>query len=95
MLNLNLILNNLSFGHVSICILRELWQRQEKICLLPIHNQIDVSSFKIEPEFAQYIQTALRNGKTRWSRKNPTLKCWHINGSEESVGQEQVAFCLA
>lgn len=89
-LNLQLPVNNLSFGFVSYQILNELHKRGQAIHYFPI-GPVDLSSFnKITPEFVSWLQNAGNNALRDYKKTNPTLRLWHINQSQESVGRDQV-----
>lgn len=91
-INVSVALNNLSFGYVGYQILKELYNRKIDISYFPI-GQPDLTAFnKINPDFVSWIQNSANNAVSTYKRSNPTLKQWHINGSHESVGKEQVLF---
>lgn len=92
MTNVELPLNNLSFGNVSYNLLREFYKSNEQICLFPIGN-IDLSSFdSVTTSFTDYLNHSINNRYTKYSRENPCLKLWHISGAETSVSAKQNLF---
>lgn len=89
-LNLSAALNNLSFGYVGYQLLREFHLRKFNVSYFPI-GAPDLSAFnKLDPALGHWIQNSLNSSLPKYSRQNPTLKQWHINGSQESVGRNQV-----
>jgi hypothetical protein len=92
MLNLNIPLNNLSFGFVGYQILKELYKRNKTVNLFPIGGGVDLSCFdKTEESFQKWIGASI-NSLQNYDKNSPTLKLWHINQGWESVGRNQVLF---
>ena len=86
----NLIVNPLSFGQVSLGILRELYNRNQDVVLSLHQNQFDISSEEPDPEFFQWISNATATFHERHDRNNKAFNVWHLNGALESVSKEQV-----
>jgi hypothetical protein len=84
-------INSLSFGIVSIAILREFYRRNLNPSLFLI-GQPDLSAQKEDKGFNQWIQQNVNRGISSHNRKNPTIKLWHINGGMESYSAEQILF---
>ena len=89
MLNLELPLNSLSFGNVSFNILRELYKRNEKICLFPIGEKADLNAFEPEDSFKDWMSNSINERWGSYSVDNPSLKLWHINGSDNRKSRIQ------
>ena len=87
--SLNLPINSVSFGQVSLAILRELYRRGLAPYLLPIGN-VDVASIEEDPKFFEWINQCCANYKKYHTRDVPVLKLWHFNGSHESVSKKQI-----
>lgn len=86
-INVNLPVNNLSFGYCGYQILNQLIKSQVDFDFLNIGDQIDTSSFnKRAANFDSIINLKNNSFRRQYSRKNPTLKLWHIMQSEQSVG---------
>lgn len=85
----NLPLNPTSFGQMSFGILKELFNRGEKILLFPIGN-VDISTQNENPNFFNWIHESIQNATKLHSRKNPIFKLWHLNGSLESYSDNQI-----
>lgn len=85
-------LNSLSFGNVSIAILREFYKKGLQPCIFPIGNQADLSSQKIDLEFNKWLQSGLNKCTSSHKRTNPTFKLWHLDGSLDSYSKKQLLF---
>ena len=82
-------LNSLSFGNVSLNILRELFNRRDSISLslFPVGNKIDLSSYdSLKKEVSDWIHASYDNRFTNLSPDSKTIKLWHLNGSEMRIG---------
>ena len=89
----NVPINNLSFGNVSVNLLREMWKREMDISLFPIGNNPDLSTFdKLPQEFITWINQSIQHRFTGISRDIPTFKLWHLNGSESRITEKQYLF---
>lgn len=89
MINVELPLNSLSFGNVSLNILKELFRRNEEICLFPIGEKADLNAFKLEENFKTWLSDNINNRWSKYDIKNPSLKLWHINGSDNRKSKIQ------
>lgn len=81
-------LNSLSFGNVSVNILRELYKKNFDIGLFPIGN-IDLSAYALDQQFSQWIQKSIDNRWKILAQKPKSLKLWHFNGGENRKTPEQ------
>lgn len=81
-------INPLSFGNVAINLLREMWRKNIEIGLFPI-GKVDVSSFKLDPDFANWMQNAINNRFLFLKKDVPCLKLWHLNGSDNRKTEKQ------
>jgi hypothetical protein len=93
-LGLHLPINSVSFGQTATLLLRCLYEREKASQtdidwhLFPIGNT-DLSSQKVEQEFANWINSKIVKAYESFSRDIPTFKLWHLNGSMESVSNRQ------
>lgn len=81
-------LNALSFGNVSINILREFFKMDLNIGLFPI-GKIDLSTYNISKDFESWLQESINK---RWgvlSETKQSLKLWHFSGGEDRKAQQQ------
>ena len=89
-LTLNLPINQVSFGQVSIGIMRELFNRNTKALWYPCHNQFDLSSEKDSEAFERWLKYCVTNFHVKHNRDNKSFKLWHLNGGMESITKDQV-----
>lgn len=83
-------INSLSFGNVSYNILRQLWRKDVSVLLFPLGQNADFKSFdKIDSEFAKWLQESAQNANKNLKRDIPSLKLWHLNGSQSRMGSNQ------
>ncbi len=85
-------LNSLSFGQCSTALLREIHIRGYQPAIFPIGNQVDLTTQRIDQEFANWLNACIGKSLKTHSRKTPVLKLWHLQGSLESVSDRQVLF---
>lgn len=83
--------NQTSLGQCSNNIARELFKQDKKVPIFHI-GQPDHSMLEPEKEFVNWIVSNSVNSEEIHSRKNPTLKLWHINGSLESYSEDQYLY---
>lgn len=81
-------INSLSFGNVAINLLREMWKRNMEVGLFPI-GKADASAHNLEPEFANWIQTSINNRFLYLDKDVPSVKLWHLNGSDNRKTEKQ------
>jgi len=85
--------NSLSFGNVSYNIARELYKMDVKTSIFPISNNFDFSSFdKIDEDFKKWLESSTNSRLTTIKRDTPCLSLWHINGSEETIGNKSYLY---
>jgi len=81
--------NNVSFGNVSLNILREMFNRGMRVAHFPIGNPDAAVYDKLSPEFRQWLQDCINNRFKVLNKDLPTLQLWHINGSENRITSKQ------
>jgi hypothetical protein len=74
-------LNSLSFGNVSYNFLRELHKANVDIAYFPI-GEPDIAAFQPSQSFVGWLQKAISIRYDSLSKDVPTLKLWHLNGSD-------------
>jgi hypothetical protein len=84
-------LNSLSFGNVSLNIIREFYNRKLDIGLFPMGN-IDLNSFELEQDFVSYIQSSIDKRFSFLDKEIPSFKLWHLNGSENRKNKNQYLY---
>ena len=86
-------INSLSFGNVTVNMLRELYKKDIKVSFFPIGNNLDFTAFdKLDKDFTAWVGDC---GNTRFStlkKSSPSLKMWHLNGSESRIGPRQFLY---
>lgn len=87
---LNLPINSVSFGQVSIGILKEIFRRKLEPSLFLIGNQADLSTHSQDENFSDWIKNCINKGLKDHKRSDPVFKLWHINGSLESYSDKQI-----
>ena len=91
--SLQLPVNSVSFGQVSVALLREFHARGLQPCLFPIGDNIDLhSQDNASEDFQKWLQSCIVKRLEHHSRSNPTFKLWHLNGSLESFSEKQILF---
>lgn len=86
-------INSLSFGNVTVNMLRELHKLDQKICFFPIGNSLDFDAFdKLSIDCKKWIQESYKDRLINLDRSNPSLKMWHLTGSESSVGSNNFLY---
>jgi len=88
---LQLPVNNLSFGQVSHCILREIYSKGLEPSLFPINE--DVSSFNIESDFLKWLKSCIKKGPKSYKKDQPVFMLWHLNAAAlNSVSSKRILF---
>lgn len=85
-INFNAPINSVSFGFIGYNLAHELIKRDHPFDFAPL-GQVDFSSFSKSVKGEQDLIISKANSFTsNYSRKNPTVRLWHINSSESSIG---------
>lgn len=80
-INLDLPINSLSFGNVSIAILREFYNRGLHPNVFPLNNQVDLSSRVPDEKFNQWLVNCINKAPKESKRSDTSIKLWHLNGA--------------
>lgn len=83
-LTLDLPINNLSFGNVSIGILRQFYLRGLYPNVFPLGGHIDLNAQVPDEEFNRWLNNCISRSNKNHSRKDPSVKLWHINGASQT-----------
>ncbi len=86
---LNLPLNNVSFGQVSLALCRDIFERGLMPSIFPIGG-VDISSQQISPEFGAWLQDCINKSTTEHKRSIPCFRLWHLDGSLFSVSDKTI-----
>jgi hypothetical protein len=76
---LQLPVNKLSFGQVSVCILQEIYKKGLEPSLFPINH--DIEAYSLPPDFIKWLQSSIRKGPRFHKRDHPVFMLWHLNAS--------------
>jgi len=90
MINFQAPFNLTSIGQSGYNIFKEITKMTD-VCLFPI-NGIGLECFELKDSDIEIIKNSLRYSKEYYNRNNPTLKYFHIRGSEDSVGRNPSLF---
>ena len=86
-------INALSFGNVSVNILRELFKKNIDLTFFPIGDKAELDAYdKIDTDFVKYLQSATNDRYSKISKDTPSLKLWHLFGSETRYSKNQSLF---
>ena len=87
-ISFNLPINSVSFGQVSIGLLREAFNRGLSPSLIPI-GEVDLSTqTDVSSDFKSWLDSCINKGKHSHDRDVPCLKLWHLSGALESVSNK-------
>lgn len=88
----NLPINQVSFGQVSIALLWELYELGYQPNLFPIGN-IDLAGTQITEDFHKWLVSCLNKAIYNHDRKKiPCFKLWHLNDSYQSFSDRQIVY---
>lgn len=86
-------LNSLSLGNVSINIIKELKAKGHEVAIWPMNEQsIDLSAYDLSDEDKMFFQDAISKRFDFLSQDVPSLKIWHLNGSENRKNPNQYLY---
>jgi hypothetical protein len=86
-------LNNLSFGNVSVNMLRELYKKQINTTVFPIGDKVDLSAFdKLTPDFQEWLQSSINSRLLTIKKDTPALKMWHIQHGEQRLSSRNFLY---
>ena len=85
-------LNVLSLGQTSYNILRELYKKGVTVSLFPTQNNADLSAYNVNEDFKKWMDSSLNNRFKTVKSSIPTLKIWHLSGSEQRITRDQFLY---
>ncbi len=80
-------INGLSFGNVSIALLRECYKRGMTPNIMPMNGQVDIGTQVPDEGFTKWLQHCINKAQKETSRKATSYKLWHINQSLQSYSK--------
>jgi hypothetical protein len=85
--------NQLSFGNVTYNLLRQLWRKGVDVMWFPLGGNANFESFdKIDKNFGEWLQDSTKNSNKKINPNIPSLKLWHLNGSQSRIGSKQFLY---
>lgn len=86
-------INSLSFGNVTVNILRELYKKDIDLIFFPIGDKAELEAYdKINLDFVKFLQKSTNDRFSKIDKNIPSLKLWHIFGSENRYTKNQSLF---
>lgn len=86
-------INQLSFGNVTYNLLRQLWRKGVDVMWFPLGGNANFESFdKIDKNFGAWLQDSAKNAINKIEPNTPSLKLWHLNGSQSRIGSKQFLY---
>lgn len=86
-------INSLSFGNVTVNMLRELFKKDINISFFPIGNNLDFTAFDKSPkDFQDWVSHSFKNRFSTLREDSPSFRMWHLNGSESRIGKHQTLY---
>ena len=84
-------INGLSFGNVSINFIKELKEKDIDLSIFPIGDKGEFEAYdKLDDEFKKWVALGASNRLKKLSPNTPSLKVWHINGSERTLPNQHL-----
>jgi hypothetical protein len=81
-------INPLSFGNVTVNILKEMFKKNVEVGIFPIGN-LDASVYSFDDAFKNWLQEGINKRFDLLSEKLPVFKLWHLNGGENRKSPKQ------
>ncbi len=82
-------INSVSFGNVSLNLMREMYKKGMRVAHFPIGNP-DASVYdKLDSDFRKWLEESIANRLKVVRKDTPTLQLWHLNGSENRITPRQ------
>lgn len=92
-INFSAPINSLSFGNVSINMLRSFFKLNNNISFFPIGKNLDFDSYdKLDKDLKNWILDSFKNRFKNLSPDTPSLRMWHLNNSESGIGRRQYLY---
>lgn len=85
MFNLELPINGVSFGQVSVALLREIKNRSLQPNIFPIGAVDFGSQQNIDDDFKNWFNSCIHKSLKSYKRNQTTFKLWHLNGSHTRI----------
>jgi hypothetical protein len=70
-----------------------MYRKKINVAYFPIGNKLDLEAYdRLDADFKEWIQYSVDNRFSTLNADLPTLKLWHLNGSEMRVGSKQTLY---
>jgi len=90
MLNFEGVVNPLSFGYVSVGLLKQFRNNNVDFNFLPIGGNLDWGAFdKIDDNFKNYLNSSAQNFLKKFNINDKCFKLWHINDSWKKLSKKE------
>ena len=86
----NFPINDVSFGQVSVALLREMHKRGLEPDIFPISEVKINTQTEISEDFKKWLDSCIGKARHSHSKDTPTIKLWHFHGSLESFSNKQL-----
>jgi len=84
-------INGLSLGNVSVNFIKELKEKDIDLSIFPIGDKGEFEAYdKLDDEFKKWVALGASNRLKKLSPNTPSLKVWHINGSERTLPNQHL-----
>ena len=84
--------NDLSFGNVTLNLIKELKKKNVELGIFPTRGVVNISPFDLDQEILSYIEDGINNRYSFLKQDIPALKLWHLDGAEERKAPNQFLF---
>ena len=88
--SLNLPINAVSFGQVSVGVLREMYKRKLTPPVFPLGGAADLSTQVEDEGFFNWLNERINTAYEKHNRDNPCIKLWHFNGGMDSFSKRHL-----
>ena len=82
-------INSVSFGNVSLNLMRELYKSKVQVAHFPIGSPNASVFDKLDKGLQEWLQECVNNRLKMVKKDIPTLQLWHLNGAEDRISKEQ------
>ena len=81
--------NSLSMGNVSVNLLKQMYKKNIDLTFFPTSNNVDLKAYRLDKGFMEWLSNSITNRLKTVKKDTPTLRLWHINGSETKYSDRQ------
>ncbi len=81
--------NSLSLGNVTVNLLKEMYKKNIDLTFFPVGTHADFKAYKLPEGFGGWFTDKTQNRLKTVKKDIPSLRLWHINGSETKFSDRQ------